>query len=231
MPQVILASASPRRQELIRRLVPSFSTVVSTVEEVGSETYPEWELEPLALPAPFSVPHTSDPRLWAWRKAVDALSTLSLEQSADAIVLAADTVVIAPGELLGKPVDTTDALRMLTLLRGQAHYVATGFVLVRAEGTTPRTLHSQAVLTRVIMRQFGAKELEGYVATGEHSDKAGAYALQGLGGRLIEHVEGCVTTVIGLPLCAVQTALTAFQVDVLPRPEGGYCNFCMHQYL
>jgi septum formation protein len=230
MPHLILASASPRRRELIQRLVPSFSTAVSVVEEAGSDAYPEWEVEPLTLPAPFSVPVTSDPRLWAWRKAVDALSTLSLEQAEDAIVLAADTVVIAPGELLGKPVDTDDALRMLTLLRGKAHYVATGFVLVSREGTTPRTLHSQAVVTRVVMRPFSAEELEGYVATGEHSDKAGAYALQGLGGRLIESVEGCVTTVIGLPLCAVRAALMASHAEVLPRPVGGYCNFCTHQF-
>jgi septum formation protein len=161
---------------------------------------------------------------------MDALSTLSPEQAAEAIVLAADTVVIAPGELLGKPGDIEDALRMLTLLRGQAHYVATGFVLVRREGTTPRTLHVEAVLAKVTMRQFSAEELQGYVATGEHSDKAGAYALQGLGGRLIESVEGCVTTVIGLPLCAVRAALTASQVDVLPRPVGGYCNFCAHHF-
>lgn len=229
MPHLILASASPRRRELIQRLVSSFSTVVSVVEEAGSDAYPEWELDPLPLPAPFSVPASSDPRLWAWRKAVDALSTLPPEQAVDEIVLAADTVVIAPGELLGKPAGTEDALRMLTLLRGQAHYVATGFVLMRREGTLPRTLHTQAVLAKVMMRQFSVEELQGYVATGEHGDKAGAYALQGLGGRLIESVEGCVTTVIGLPLCAVRAALIASQVDVLPRPLAAYCDFCVRQ--
>jgi septum formation protein len=226
MPHLILASASPRRQELIRRLVSSYSQAVSQVEETGSDSLPDWEIEPLALPEPFKVPTASDPRLWAWRKAVDALSTLRESEIEGSIALAADTVVVAPGELLDKPTDTLDAVRMLTLLKGQAHYVVTGFVLLTSKGHTPQTIHTQAIITKVFMRNYSDVELRGYVATGEHSDKAGSYAMQGLGGRLVERVEGCATNVIGLPLCAVRDALLTAGVDVLPTPPEGYCDFC-----
>jgi septum formation protein len=226
MPHLILASASPRRQELIRRLVSSYSQAVSEVEETGSNLLPGWEIEPLPLSEPFKVQVEADPRLWAWRKGVDALSMLPESEIDGSIVLAADTVVVAPGELLGKPLDRSDAVRMLTILRGRPHYVVTGFVLLRSQGNAPETLHARAIMTRVFMRSFSDSELKGYVATGEQSDKAGAYALQGLGGRLVERVDGCVTNVIGLPLCAVRSALLSAGVDVLPAPEQGYCNFC-----
>lgn len=213
----------------MQRLVESFSTVVSGIEEVGSDALPEWEVPPLDLPEPFSIPIAQDPRLWAWRKGVDALSTLPTEDAANSIALAADTVVVAPGELLNKPANDEDAIRMLTLLRGQAHYVVTGFVLLRHDNSkTKETLHTGAVVTRIVMRDFTDREIQGYVATGEHSDKAGAYALQGLGGKLVERVEGCVTNVVGLPLCAVRLALQAARVEVLSVPQGGYCGFCAH---
>lgn len=226
MPTLVLASSSPRRQDLLRSLVASYKAATSTVEEEGSDLTPERDLSPLLLPEPFSVPPIADPRLWAWRKGSDVARALPPELSDKAVVLAGDTVVVAPGELLNKPRDEVDAIRMLSLLRAREHYVVTGFALLRTREGQAQTLHIEAAVTRVIMRAFSVPELEGYVATGEHRDKAGAYALQGLGGRLVERVEGCVTNVVGLPLCRVRSALVEAGIEVRALPEDGYCSYC-----
>jgi len=226
MPRLILASSSPRRQGLLKSLVRIYSVATSAAEEEGSEAAPDIEFTHLPLPAPFHIPSESDPRVWAWRKGADVACSCPDETSDDVIVLAADTVVVAPGELLNKPKDDADAVRMLSLLRDRKHYVVTGFVLLRPHERRPETLHSEAVITRVFMRLFSESELEGYVATHEHVDKAGAYALQGLGGKLIERVDGCVTNVIGLPLCRVRAALLRAGVEVERLSSEGYCAFC-----
>ena len=223
---LILASASPRRQELLRELVSDFTTVVSGVEEAGSSFYPEWEFTPLALPEPFELPLESDPRLWAWRKGMDALAIAPSMQPSPVLALAADTIVVSRGGILGKPADGADSQRMLELLRGQNHFVATGFVLLSSGPSGTKTLHVQAVVAMVTMRDYTQDELLAYVETGEPNDKAGAYAIQGLGGSLVAGVEGCVTTVIGLPLCAVRSALLSAGVRMLARPARGYCVLC-----
>ncbi len=226
MSSLILASASPRRQELLKRMVSDFSIETSVVEEIGSDALPDWVPEPLRLEEPFHVPLASDPRIWAWRKGIDVFSHATPNQREYSVFLAADTVVIAPGELLGKPKNAQDAERMLSLLRNRHHFVATGFVLLKQEEQSPVTLHSEVVLSLVTMRDFTLDELQGYVATGEYVDKAGAYAVQGLGGRLVERVDGCLTNVIGLPLCAVRAALITSGVELPAAPSSGYCNYC-----
>jgi nucleoside triphosphate pyrophosphatase len=125
--------------------------------------------------------------------------------------------------LLGKPADRDEARTMLSILRGRDHLVITGFVLLNEAG---ETLHVQAVVSTVTMRAFSPDELGAYIATDEPYDKAGAYALQGLGGKLVEKVDGCRNTVIGLPVCRVRVALASAGVDLLPYPEGGYCDYC-----
>jgi septum formation protein len=224
--ELILASASPRRLDLLARIVPSFRSLTSPVEETGSERIPEFDLPPLLLAPPFPLLPGEDPRLWAWRKAEDVIERHCGEIAPDAIVLAADTVVVGPGRLLGKPRDRTDAAEMLELLRGVWHYVVTGFVLLKVHGADTQTVHHEAVISTVFMRNYSDAEIAGYVATDEPYDKAGAYALQGEGGRLVSSVEGCLNNVVGLPLCAVRTALTAHNVPVLPYPYGGYCEHC-----
>lgn len=126
------------------------------------------------------------------------------------VVLGADTEVILAGRLLGKPRDAADAARMLRELRGRAHDVTTGVALVRA-GLAPRE-ESVAVTTRVRMGDYSDSEIEAYVATGEPLDKAGAYAVQGLGSRLVAEVNGCLTNVIGLPLSTTRTLLERWHV-------------------
>lgn len=142
------------------------------------------------------------------------------------ILLGADTVVVAAEKLLGKPTDREDADAMLRLLRGHEHYVVTGFVLLLTGEDGDKVLHSEAVSAKVTMRAFSEDELNTYLDTDEPYDKAGAYALQGLGGKLVESVQGCRTTVIGLPVCRVRDALHEAGVGLLPDTDGGYCAFC-----
>ena len=226
MNELVLASGSPRRLDLLSRLVASFVPVTSGAEESGSDLAPPFALPPLVLAPPFPVAPEDDPRLWAWRKAMAVLAHPDDPAAGDRIVLAADTIVVGPGHVLNKPSDLDDARRMLNLLRGTYHYVVTGFVLARRHGQTVETVHHEAVISTVFMRDFAGSELEEYVATSEPYDKAGGYALQGLGGRLVDRVEGCMNNVIGLPVCAVRSALQAHGVDVRPYPFGGYCAHC-----
>jgi septum formation protein len=228
MPDFILASGSPRRLELIRRIVPSYRSLVSPVEETGSDRTPDFDIPPLFLAPPFPVPPDQDPRLWAWRKAADVIDTNRDTIAPGSLVLGADTVVVGPGRLLGKPKSREDAIAMLTLLRGIYHYVVTGFVILRAteDPFNPETLHHEAVISTAFMRDFSDLQLQGYVATNEPYDKAGGYALQGEGGKLVSSVEGCLTNVIGLPVCAVRRALAECGAEVLPYPFGGYCEHC-----
>jgi septum formation protein len=224
--ELILASGSPRRIELLARLVPSFTSVTSGAEESGSDLTPPLDVPPLVLAPPFPVAPEDDPRLWAWRKAIAVLDRDEYPAPDDTVVLAADTIVVGPGHVLNKPADSDDARRMLNLLRGTYHYVVTGFVLARRQGNAVEVLHHEAVISTVFMRAFSELELEEYVAHEEPYDKAGAYALQGLGGKLVDSVEGCINNVIGLPVCRVRAALRDHGADVLPYPFGGYCAHC-----
>jgi septum formation protein len=121
-----------------------------------------------------------------------------------AIVLGADTEVVLDGRLLGKPRDAADAARILKALRGRIHEVITGVALVEAPAGREETA---AVTTRVRMGDYTDAEIEAYVATGEPLDKAGAYAVQGLGGRLIAQVDGCFSNVVGLPVTTTRRLL------------------------
>jgi septum formation protein len=114
-----------------------------------------------------------------------------------AVVLGADTEVVLDGRYLGKPRDAADAARMLRQLSGRTHEVVTGLALVDAPSGREETL---AVTTRVTMIDASAEEIAAYVATGEPLDKAGAYAVQGLGAQLVARVDGCFTNVVGLPV-------------------------------
>lgn len=124
-----------------------------------------------------------------------------------ALTLAADTVVMIDGAPLGKPKDHDDAVRMLQMLAGREHRVVTGFCLRQGN-----TYHADAVITKVGFRPLTREEIEYYISHGESLDKAGAYAVQGIGGALIDHIEGSYTNVIGLPLPEVLQA-----VDILAK--------------
>lgn len=178
-PPLLLASSSPRRLELLRAL----------------------GLEPLVRPAdvdetlrPGEDPHDAAERLARAKAAAVA------EGAPDgAVVLAADTIVVLDGEALGKPRDDDDARRMLRALRGRAHDVVTGVALSR-DGR----LVSGRETTEVLFAAMTDEEVDAYVASGEPCDKAGAYALQGLGGLFVERITGTPSNVIGLPFRLVR---------------------------
>lgn len=135
-----------------------------------------------------------------------------LHPAEPAVVLGADTEVVLAGHLMGKPRDAADAARILRALRGRVHDVITGIALVD-RATAGREV-TTAVTTRVRMADYDDREIEAYVATGEPLDKAGAYAVQGLGSRLVAEVDGCLTNVIGLPLSTTRRLLAGWGLPV-----------------
>src|SRR5437588_12393164 len=133
MVKLVLASSSPRRRDLLNLLTNHFTTGTSEVEAQGSEEVPSFPIDPLPLPHDYQIPAGAHPTLWAWRKGVDVARGLS-EVTEPTLVLAADTIVIGRGILLGKPGSAEEAARMLRELRGRKHYVATGFILLYLDG-------------------------------------------------------------------------------------------------
>ncbi len=176
---LILASASPRRYELLTQLGLRFETRICATDE-------SWPDDCDAEHAAGAV---------ALRKAAAVASDTS-----GGIILGADTVVMLDGLALGKPRDDSDALDMLTRLAGRAHRVITGIAIIdQVSGT--QIVESEA--TVVYMRHAGTEELRAYVASGEPADKAGAYGIQGLGAGLITRIEGDYTNVVGLPIARI----------------------------
>jgi len=126
------------------------------------------------------------------------------------LILAADTTVVDPkGRILGKPIDRTDAIRMLTALQGKTHRVFTGYAILQVVGGRVKKRISRVVETRVKIRKMSSFDVEAYVDQGESADKAGAYAAQGFGMVLIEKIEGSYTNVVGLPMTQVIRDLRA----------------------
>ena len=177
--RVILASASPRRRELLAYIVPEFDVVPSDIDETASGS-PEQQVEKLAAD-----------------KAADIARRFP-----DAVVIGADTLVTVDGRVLGKPRDAGDAAAMLRLLSGREHTVHTG-VAVASSGV----MHTAVESTRVIFSSMTDDEIREYISTGEPMDKAGAYGIQGCGGKYITGIEGCFFNVMGLPLYRLYTML------------------------
>lgn len=197
---LVLASASPRRRELLAHLGVPFAVMVSDAPE---------HVEPGLAPAEQAV-------AIAARKARAVAA-----RGAQGLVLSADTIVILDNEILGKPADDNDARRMLRRLAGRAHAVITGVVLLDTETGDAREM---AVTSTVHMKPADQDDIDGYVATGEPRDKAGGYGIQGLGAALVDRYEGCFTNIVGLPLCAVATLLEDAGVTM----DGDWAG-CVHR--
>jgi septum formation protein len=182
--KLILASASPRRAEVLRDAGISFSVLSSATDET---------------PVPGETPQQHVQRL------ANAKAELVAARSVGpAIVLAADTVVVLESQILGKPRSTDEARRMLELLSGRTHSVVTGVSLVRL----PEMDRRQFVETTLVhFAKLSRDDVSRYLATEEPYDKAGAYAIQGRAGRYIPRIEGCYFNVVGLPLARVAAAL------------------------
>jgi septum formation protein len=185
---LVLASASPRRRELLAQAGFSF--------EVHPAHIPE-------DPLPGEDPIAYVTRL-AREKAQAVYSQLATDAEAarNLAVLGADTTVTLDNAILGKPEDAADAARMLRLLSGRTHRVMTGVALVTAEAA-----QVAAEVTAVRFLTLSEEEIAAYIATGEPMDKAGAYAIQGLAARWIPRIEGCYFNVVGLPIALVSTLL------------------------
>lgn len=174
-PRLVLASASPRRRELLAALGLTFETRPAEVSE-----------SLLTGESPFDA---------AERLAREKAARVAFELAESAAVVAADTIVVLDGVALGKPTDRADAVRMLRALAGRSHDVVTGLA-VWASGRT----FSGREVTRVVFSPMTEGEILAYAASGEPDDKAGAYALQGIGSVFIERIEGSPSNVIGLPV-------------------------------
>lgn len=179
----VLASASPRRREILGTLDLRFDVEVSAIDEatVPDETAADYVLR------------------IARDKARTVASRLAERDDADArAVLAADTTVVVDGEILGKPEDDADARRMLRALSGRAHEVLTAIVVVtRERGET--LVRGRVVRTEVVFRALEEAAIDAYLASGEHRDKAGAYGIQGLAMGFVTDLRGSYTNVVGLP--------------------------------
>jgi len=189
--RLILASASPRRRELLARLGLPFEVWPSGIEETLA---PGIAAPVLALAL-------------ARAKARDVADRLRAAGSEPALILGADTLVVLDGHPLGKPATRDEARAMLRALRGRSHEVVTAVVLLDVPGGRET---AETVVSQVLMRPCDDFEIDAYVATGEPDDKAGAYAVQGAGGHLVSRVEGCYTNVVGLPLGTTARLLRAF---------------------
>lgn len=180
---LVLASASPRREELLRLLGVPFTIQPADIDETPQDAE---RAEELVL-----------------RLAIGKAEVVASTGADDAVVIGADTVVVVDDVTLGKPRDDRDARRMLGLLSGRSHRVFTG-VAVR----TADMVAAEVTDTTVSFCDLDAADLDRYLATGDHRDKAGAYGLQGVAAAFITRLEGSYTSVVGLPLSTLRTMLT-----------------------
>jgi len=182
--RLILASASPRRRDLLRNAGIDFEVRPSQIVE---------EMRPGELPEEFA-------RRAAREKALQVAASVT----PGLLVLGADTVVVIEGQALGKPSDPQDAKRMLRLLSGRTHQVHTGICLVRSPAEIAALKHETTLVT---FRALDEEEIRQYVESGEPRDKAGGYAIQGLASRFVTRISGCYSNVVGLPVAALYEIL------------------------
>ena len=186
--KLILASQSPRRRELLTMLGLEFTVQAADIDETMDPDLPPAEAV----------------------QAVSRKKAAAIQAPADTVILAADTVVVIDGRILGKPHSTEEAAQMLRLLSGREHTVITAMTLRCGEKEC-----CEAVCTGVKFRELTDAEIAAYIRTGESMDKAGAYAVQGVGAVLIEEIHGDYYTVMGLPLCTLGRRLQEFGISIL----------------
>lgn len=187
---IILASQSPRRRELLTRMGLSFQVRAADIDEHMDRSLPPDQLVETI--------------------SAEKARAVAAQVGPEPIVIAADTVVAWNGEILGKPVDEPDARRMLGELSGQTHEVYTGFTVRRGERSVTRSQ-----MTQVTFRPLSPEEIAAYVSTGEPMDKAGSYGIQGFGSLLVEGIRGDYFNVMGLPVCLLGQTLKEFGVSCL----------------
>jgi nucleoside triphosphate pyrophosphatase len=196
--KLILASSSPRRAEILRNAGIPIEVCAIPVDE-SRQSYES---------------HADYVQRLALAKA-RAVANAQRDRREEIWVVAADTIILIGGEILCKPVSADDARRMLRRLSGTWHEVHTGLALLRlpgAESTRTTSVSERVVeeITRVQLTPLSESERDAYIATGDWSDKAGSYAIQGVGGRFVTRIEGCYFNVVGLPLARLWSLLKEF---------------------
>lgn len=187
MNKIILASASPRRKELLSQIGIPFDIVISDAQEITKSSLPEEMVEELS-----------------WLKAEDVREKLSEEERKNRVILGADTIVSCEGKVLLKPKDRQQAFEMLSLLQGREHEVYTGVTLLAADSKRHITFHEKTI---VHVYPMSEKEILNYIETGSPMDKAGAYGIQGEFAAFIRKIEGDYYNVVGLPVGRVYQEL------------------------
>jgi septum formation protein len=193
--RLILASTSPRRAEILRAAGIPFEVVAANIDETRHPNEP---------------PRDYVLRLAEAKARAAVAKFVAGNPHENAIVIGADTTVEIDGAILAKPESTEDARRMLERLSGRTHEVYTGVALVPVPSGDARIF---VEITRVEFAPLDAAEIAHYVASGEPNDKAGAYAIQGLGGKFVRRIEGCYFNVMGLPLSRVYSELKSLGWD------------------
>ena len=202
--KIILASASPRRRELLTQIGLDFDVVVSETEEKITSTEPAKVVEELSAQKAEAV--------WGWMHLqTDADSLEKIAATQDYIVIGADTVVACDGKILGKPGTVENAVAMLRMLQGREHEVYIGVTILSSKNGEQRklTFHEK---TAVHFSPMSEEEIREYVATGDPMDKAGAYGIQGFCARYISGIEGDYNNVVGLPVGRVYQELRRLQL-------------------
>lgn len=189
---IILASASPRRKELLTSIGLTFQVIPSTTDEdFGDAEFSYEKVEEIAL-----------------EKALDVAKKVA----APAIIIGSDTVVTIDNKILGKPTDSDDAFNMLRLFSGRVHRVVSAIAVHDSEtGKTTTT----SVASEVEFRELSDREIRAYVATGEPFDKAGAYAIQGKAGIFVRSIKGCYSNIVGISVFKLAEMLKEFGIEVL----------------
>lgn len=191
MLQIVLASSSPRRKELLEQLGLKFKIITSNIDETAKE---------------------ESAYLTAERLAETKACEIARNLETGYLVVGADTVVCIDSEILGKPKNEEEAFEMLRKLSGRVHRVITGIALVESPSGRSIVSHEE---TLVKFRELEDREIISYIKTGESMDKAGAYGIQKIGAVLVERIDGCYFNVVGLPLTRLTKMLKEFGIEIL----------------
>ncbi len=196
MQNIILASGSPRRKEIMEQVGIPFTCIPSTKEEIMRDCSPDELVRELSL-----------------MKASD----VSEQLQGDFIVLGADTVVAVNGKILGKPKSKEHAFEMLSMLQNGVHQVFTGVTVLCKSNDGSQTMRNFSVETKVFVRPMAEQQILDYIETGEPMDKAGAYAIQGLFAPFISGIEGDYYNIVGFPIAAIVKEAMELGIDLLKK--------------